>query len=611
MPGRLPRPRTEKPSADFIRKTYYRRKRKFSKWVWPVAFAVLAVFALVGTFLVSRESRQTGEEDVVLSVGVPKNMVSGKDMKLSVSVYNNGAVDIAEAGLTVDFPKGFVFEDSVPKAFDRLAGAGLWLLGEIPANSRKTVEITGQLLGEAGEKRNFEASLDYQLEGLSAKFRKSGFAETNISKSALFLEIEFPGRVFQGEDFEYSVTVENAGENLLEEVEVLAVYPKEFAMESADPEPREDSLFAEEGEDSWSVGSLQPGEKKELSLIGRFSEGGGEFKGVSFSAGTRDASGSFLLLSEREGLVFIVEPGLYVGLNVEGEEKELYSIDWGEALDCELVYENRGDLKIEDVVLSVGLADIAAAVIDREKTAADTRGGCGLPEFVAGEKGSEMFLCWDKSDIPGLDVLSPGDKGSVEFEIFIKPPPSAAEVSFQKYLFAASAAGEGRIAGFDPDKLSGVSVKAESKQAKARLNSSMFLETEVRPAVGEVEGESPGKEGFLKYWISWKLSNTTNEMEDVEVVTVLPAGVFWAGESRTTVGQGVEYDNQTREVSWRIASLPPFSGRPGSSSEAVFKLEIPAGFAPESGMTGEILLRARDGFTGKEFFAKQGPARAR
>lgn len=60
-----------------------------------------------------------------------------------------------------------------------------------------------------------------------------------------------------------------------------------------------------------------------------------------------------------------------------------------------------------------------------------------------------------------------------------------------------------------------------------------------------------------RYWITWQISPTTNELSETTITATLPKNVSWTNESSVTVGNPITWNPTTRRISWTIDSLPP------------------------------------------------------
>ncbi len=85
-----------------------------------------------------------------LSVDALKEVVSGQNAEITVTLESNANTAMKKVLLTAEYPPGFTFISGNPKPS---FGNSVWSLGDIPVGGKRAVTIGGSLFGEDGEER--------------------------------------------------------------------------------------------------------------------------------------------------------------------------------------------------------------------------------------------------------------------------------------------------------------------------------------------------------------------------------------------------------------------------------------------------------------------------
>jgi len=96
-----------------------------------------------------------GSSPVILELSYPKEVSSGQEITISVDITTNSASVIQDAVMKVEFPYGFTYKTSNIKP----ARDSVWSIGDLKNGEKKTVTITGSLVGQNNEERSFQVSL--------------------------------------------------------------------------------------------------------------------------------------------------------------------------------------------------------------------------------------------------------------------------------------------------------------------------------------------------------------------------------------------------------------------------------------------------------------------
>ncbi|GMU74470.1 MAG: hypothetical protein AMXMBFR44_6670 [Candidatus Campbellbacteria bacterium] len=93
-----------------------------------------------------------GASPLSLSVSAPKQINSGQEVEMTVSITSNTSVLLQDVVLAADYPFGFSFKNGSPEP---TFSENMWSLGDIEPEGRREIRIRGTLSGQDDEDRVF------------------------------------------------------------------------------------------------------------------------------------------------------------------------------------------------------------------------------------------------------------------------------------------------------------------------------------------------------------------------------------------------------------------------------------------------------------------------
>lgn len=100
------------------------------------------------------------------------------------------------------------------------------------------------------------------------------------------------------------------------------------------------------------------------------------------------------------------------------------------------------------------------------------------------------------------------------------------------------------------------------------------------------------------YWIFWQVESSLNNLNEVEISGVLPANVYYSGKFSVNYGQGLEYNQTTRKISWQVGELEK-----GKVIQAGMEITIIPTLEQKGTaavLMNQILATSQDSFTGQK-----------
>ena len=96
-----------------------------------------------------------GSSPLLLNIDYPKEVNSGQVVKLNIDITSNSTVLVKNTLIKLEYPYGFTYQSSNIKP---LNGNTVWNVGDLKNGDKKTLTITGVLIGQNLEDRSFRVT---------------------------------------------------------------------------------------------------------------------------------------------------------------------------------------------------------------------------------------------------------------------------------------------------------------------------------------------------------------------------------------------------------------------------------------------------------------------
>ncbi|HEY4508735.1 MAG TPA: hypothetical protein VJC13_00415 [Candidatus Paceibacterota bacterium] len=167
---------------------------------------------------------------VLIDVTYPKEIDSGQSITLSIDITSNSSVVVKNSLVKVEYPYGFTYKDSNMKPLRNLSaqiGNSVWNIGDLKNGDKKTLTITGTLVGQDQEDRTFNISLGTQSSGSTTDFDTAlatTQASISIRKSLFNLSLEASTEnIYMGQSVPVMIQWQNTLTDKIVDTRVMAV----------------------------------------------------------------------------------------------------------------------------------------------------------------------------------------------------------------------------------------------------------------------------------------------------------------------------------------------------------------------------------------------------
>jgi hypothetical protein len=557
-------------AEKFLTKTFLFKKF----FIFAIGFFVLAL-AYAG-YMVFFGGNTVSNNNIDIAILGNAFTAGGEELPLQIEITNRNNSDLLLADLLLEYPKNSSGDLSQDTEKVRES------LGTVTAGSIRSQNIKVVIFGEQGSVRPIRVSLEYRIEGSNSIFVKEKMYEVSISSAPINLSIEAPTEASPGQDVVLKVKTTLNATKSASKILLRVEYPIGFEFTSAVPAP----TF---GNNVWSLGDLAPGVENDISIVGKMADVfDGEEKIFHIFSGSQnngDKSAIGINFNSLSHSILIKKPFIEAKLFVNNVYQREYAINSQTPISGQIRWVNNLNTKISDLEIK---AKISGNVVNEKSISADS----GFYDS------SNDTITWDKNSQYSFADINPGDSGTVSFSLSSFPLFSSVGgiISNPLVNIDVSISGKQPLEGNASQKLD----NSESKVI--RVVSDVGLATKALYYSGAFtnSGSIPPKvDNETTYTIVWAISNTSNNVSNVQVKSSLPVWVRFAGNI-SPPSEDITFNTSSRELIWNVGSIPRGSGISQQGREVSFQIAL----KPSLSQLGSIpVLINNTTLTGHDDFA--------
>lgn len=521
------------------------KQKKFI--IFPVVLLVILT-VVAGLWFIRNQGQQEPEDaNVMLNLKGPETLASGNEAEYRIVYINGENSDLINVTLEVFYPSNFQFAGSEPNA--SIANGQRFNLPLLRQGQTGEVRVRGKLSGATGETKEIKAKLTFTLSNFTSEFVVESSTRVTLSAPALEMEITGPIDVINGQNTTFTVNYKNISGKEFDAAGVELKYPEGFKFVSANPVPSR-------GENIWNLGKLPIDGVGKIEVTGNFIGDPGSEQQIMGSLGLILPAG--LAPQIQSSARFKIQSST---LTVTQSALPATVAEWGSSIQYTLKYANFGATGQSNVVMTTKLE---GASIDLAKIK------------VSNAIVTDNTITWKSATVPGLGLLTPNQKGEVNFTVPIKPT-SSTNLKNQTIKSSTSIYSDQITS---PIRGSDMEIKLASK-IDMIVNGSY------------VSGPMPMRVGeTTTFNISLLLTNLSNDVNGTEVIASMPllAG-SWANVVVPDSEKGkFSFDQNASKIRWKLGDLPAFTGKYSTAKSASFQLNV----TPSEGDRGHTMVLLKD-----------------
>lgn len=548
----------------------------------PVLAVALAALLISGGYYLFTREQPFDAQSVRGDISGPARVSSGDEVSYTVTYRNNTNVALRGGGIVFTWPEGAVAEGEDAAASREIKEE----IGMIVPGQEKSATFKGRMYGIKDEQKEITAVFRYTPENAASEIEDKKTLAITIAATPIALIIQAPGQAVSGKEIEIAVEYQNQSDALFSDMELRAVYPLGFTFASADSAPSSEN-------NTWKLGAIEGRTTGKIKIKGSFSGAQGEAKSMYMELGVAGDGGAFNQYASADGTVTIASSALFVFLTANDSRD--YVVNPGGTVQFKVHYKNTTNVQIPNVTI---LASIDNTYIDI-KTLSVQWG------VIDGRTNS---IIWNPVSVPELAVLDPKEEGIVSFSAAVKQGVLPKSFSDKNLTVVART----RItAAASPESLSGLPLESEDA-VSVKINTQFSFNEKAYFQDGLLQNTGPlpptvGQR--TTYGVSWQLSSTVNDVDDIEVTAKVPPNVEWTGEVYPQDAK-ITYDPNTGIIVWKPGKV--FAGT--SNLIPPVRVDFKLAFTPALVHIGQVLnlvsgatLKATDAFTGTQMERQVSP----
>lgn len=549
---------------------------KLSLLVAAVFFVGAILFFVYYLFFGGASSISSRNIDIAITG--PAEIAGGEPVNLQVTVTNHNREALDEANLVVSYPPGTRLDPaSCSESSCTIA------LGKIDPGSTAAIKLPAVYQGTAGQRASVHMEVQYTLGGSVATFTASSDYAFVFSSSPLSIAVDGNTETVSGQPMQLTLTVLSNASQPIPDVLLSAVYPFGFRASSVDPQQGADGL--------WHLGTLKPGDKRQITINGSLSGETGDNRIFQFSAGNKTSATSTGIdtpLSQTQLPITIAQPFLDLALAVNNASgPKAVAVTPGSTVHVDVTYKNNLSTSIENAVV---VAKLSGIPINGQQVHSDNG-------FY---RSTDNAVLWDKTTTNGdLTHLDAGATGKLTFTFQVPSTEVLSTVQNPTLVISVNAAGERLGEEGVPQNLQSTVQQKLAVASDLQLRASGIYFTN---PFG-VTGNMPPAAGLeTSYAIVFSITNTTNAIKDARVTAQLPPYVRLIGNHYLPASEKVTFNGSSGAFTWDVGNVDAGAGTNGTQPRQVV---IEVGLTPSTSQIGtqpillqDIKLTGTDSLTG-------------
>jgi hypothetical protein len=486
--------------------------------------------------------RTNDSSSLEIKISAPEKVLAGEEFSYKIEYHNPSKFALTKVNLEIQYPENFILVGSsiVPQN-----GNYGWRLPDIDPGASASLSITGKLINKADSVNIISGRLSYVPLNYSSQFKKEASASTLITGPGFQADLEYNNTAFLNQDNTMTLIISDIVNNYLGDFNLTFSLPEETNVSVASSSDKLSSssdliskkiTITKSGGVSWQISGLnQELGRQEIPFSYKI---GTKLDNpeISVRLEKKLEDGQSYIFWEKTVKPVLVKSDLNLTLFINGSKND-NAINFGQALNYTLSYNNKGDNTFKEVII---MAALSGEFLDFNSLNMEK------PGEVRGNT-----IIWTKNEIFELAEIKPGQEGEINFSLNLL---AFKEGDLGKDLSVTSYAQYG---------VNNRPVKGDDNKSNtviSKINSDLSLSEQIRyfnddnqpvgsgplpPKVGE-------KTGFKVYWV---VKNNLHELAETRVVFTLPSNVEFDDKTSTNVGN-IAYDPNTRQVVWEIGRLP-------------------------------------------------------
>ena len=543
-------------------------------------FNNLALFLFIGVFIAavvwagfffsSNKNKESGNNQVSLSINGPTELSLGATTTYMISYENNSNVPLKKSVLNAYFPEGFIFLSSSLPANN--AGHNEWNLGTIPPYQKGVLNVTGLTYGSLNDQKSWRIFLNYLPTNFNSELQKAATLTTVITSAPVKLTISGPDQVSVGADVVYTFNLQKTP-TWNNTMIIVPQVPQNFVITSSSPSFDKNNQWIIPF--SSSTSDLSP---TTYSITGNYTANGDNTAPIKGLIIMQGAGGQNYQIGLAQLTSSLIKNDVAVNLAINGSASDFDSRP-GDTLNITLRVKNQSAKQISNAVVKLILTAPSdhnpsllnwAALVDKNQNT------------IVGEQINDNtrrgIISWNSGQLPALAKLKPNDEVVINVQLPIKDAKKFDLSVIKSALITASAEVKFKDAAKTVQSVG-------THPINLTLNSDLTFSSDDSVTNAGAAGE--------KHLISWVINNTFHSLKNITITATAFGNVTFTPVDKAA-GQ-MTYDPEQKKITWSITEMPTET----DVLNTTFSLTLNATNPTQNLLFSKAHLTAEDTVTGK------------
>jgi hypothetical protein len=485
--------------------------KKGGTWKFLFFLMILFIGTVAALYYWNNQTPPYTGGSVGIQASAPADVISGDAVTYLLEYVNNDVVALRSVELDVQWPDGFYYDSSSSNPLsDR---ATTWILGPLDPGQKKTLSITGQLVGLKGQTQRSIFRLSYRPANINSDFEETVTADIFISDAKVGLELKSENKVIAGQEIGLKVDLTNLTDFTLEGLDVEIIIPKDLDLISVEPEL---------ADNRWQ-GSIETNGSVTFNLVAKAVDGaiGDQSWVVIINEIVNEIPRRLL---RKELALTAVRPDFAIDLKVNGQSSD-FDIDYGKTLNYQAKLTNNSNGILNDIKVT---ALIDSDVIDRKFIQSTGR--------IVNDT-----IVWTKDNIEALGAMDPKEEVIISWKANLLEQGTIGRASVDNVITIEL---EGLA---DWDQKTPVFIIAVGEGL-------VFSQGLYWQLAGQKLGSGnlpPVTNESTQYFVVWSLDSGSQDYDTVTVSAFLPPQVSFVSVEEVDEGT-LRFDEETSRLEWQI-----------------------------------------------------------
>jgi hypothetical protein len=552
-----------------------------------IASAIFFIAAVgIGAYLFFNGSNLISANNIDIAITGPVSIPGGEPVSFDVNVINKNNIDLQLVDMSVNFPAGTTDPSNPAQSLQTYRK----LIGDLPTGASTKETVHALIFGEENVQKQITVVLTYGIKGSTAVFTKTQTYDVLINSSPITVTASSFKQITSGQEFDLTVDLKSNSQETLKNVLLKAAYPFGYTFISA-------NIPAQSDKATWKIGDIPPGADRKVVIHGRLEGEDSDTRVFRFTVGAASPSDPKQIDTQYTALsedMTIEKPFISVGVSVDGDTPSSgdHIGQFGQSEHVTINWFNNLPTSVSNLTID---AKLSGTAYDKNSV---------QPDFGYFRSTTDDII-WNQQTNSDLASAGAGSSGTVSFTVNPRDlgTPSNPVVN-PNLLISVSVSGNRT----QESNVSGALSSAITRNI--RISSNISLTGRIVRTVGPFANTGPVPpvaEKATTYTIIWTVDNTSNPVNNAQVVATLPPYVKWLG-AISPATEDLTYDSNSGAVTWNIGNVPANTLGSAKRKEADFQISFQPGVNQVNQsptLVNQATLTATDSFTGGPLHSQQ------